>query len=1147
MPTTSSLEYIQLMYIGYYGRPADPGGLTHWAGRLDAAGYTADDWANNIPFPAEVLGEFSNSPEFNARFAGLSDAELIEGIYLQAFGRVPDQEGFNFFLEGLTSGNTNLGLIAFEIINGVTGDPDATTLANKRAVADAFTAAVAAEGKEFFNEDVPALRALLDEVVFESNPADFTARVNQIVASLGDATDPEEPEVPVVPGVVRNLTVDQDIIEGTDGNDVFNARIFDNQNTFQSGDFIDGGLGFDTLNVTLGVSSGFAIRAETSNIEVVNITSQARNATGNTGNNEVRQEVNVIDAELMEGVQQWWNNNSRGDLVIEDVRSTSASTTIGWRNTDPGSVDYAVYFDNQYITNAGSAQGLSTLEIRMVNAFSLADQNQPLVGFIELLFTVGDQEVLVDIRNSTSYTEIVNKINAQLQAQGITGVNVIPQAARTALFTDDVGIYQQGQVAGTYTPILLTSNSQQLTRGPINVDNNTENANFLNTMTDVSGPEAPSLTQTNVVLDNVGRDSKAGTLEIGAMSQTEYSNSAGIQQFNIDVVRSSWLEEIRSTNNSLEALHIENVAIGSNVFTTTKSARGDLRVDYLKDVRIVEASEMTGSLRLSRVELTDDIVEKYLDLKDINANPANDNSDSVAWANPNGGTFAKDFNYTTGAGDDHIEMFISANNTAVTGTANREDFALTINTGEGNDYVRLSLVNFVEDANGNIETELAESGDVWFANHAINAGNTNQQIVINAGNGDNVVWAEGAGNFRITTGTGNDAIYSDNSGDKSVFVFNTANQANPTTVEAARNIENLQSASAVLTAAGNAPLVAAKTTLTVDFRGYQVTVAIPTQNFQITDLSINQAIKNAINNDAVLKNLFEAKDGPGRTLVVESLIDGVIAPAQLAVTVNAPATASFTAAEITAITAATGLTGIATEADLIAAINASITAVTAGGRFTTAYANDGDDTTPAVIAGDVAVNSQSNNIINSGSGLDTIVLGTEINSNETVVMNTGFGHNVIVNFDATAGAGADRLDFGGNADNWGAVNAYVNNTTAILDDSVTIVGFSALTGVTGTFTGLNSLTLAQLNSNFNFGPAAVAPTPGNPATEQNFLILVEDTGTTAITGAGSSSYKVFNVTSDTSTQDATGVDFMGQVTLVGVTSADLIANNDSII
>lgn len=1027
-------------------------------------------------------------------FAGALYGVQVGSTLMAEVNRDIDRNGLNQTLNNYFNasfGSQSVAAVAANLVANLgitTGSADAVAYVSGKLT----TAGVGSYGQAIA-QILQDFAGLTGDTTYGAAATAWNQKVQAALDYTGQAT------VEIGTGVVYQLTTGLDAglaFTGGNGNDTYTAPVVDNQNTFQSGDVLNGGAGVDKLEATLGVSSDFAIRAQTSGIEQVFITSQGANATGNTGDNEVAQLKNVIDAELMSGVQQWWNTNSRADLVVEDVRTLTTATTIGMRNTDAGGVDYDVYFDNQYITNAGRAQGLSTLELRMVNAFSLAEVNQPLVGFTNIQFTISGKLIDVDVTGLTTYAAVITAINAELLEQDVTEVTVEALPARTAVFTDDVGTYVQNQLAGTYTPILLSSLTSTLTRGPINVDNNTENANFLNTMTTVQGPEAPSLTQTNVVLDNVGRGSKSGELEIGGMSQSGYSGSVGIEQFNIDVQRSSWLNEVRSTNNTLEALHIENVAIG-DVYTTTASARGDLRVDNLLNVRVVEAASMTGNLRLSNVQLTDAIVAKYLELGDTDANPANDNSVSTAFAHPKAGTFAKDFNYTSGAGADTINMSVSASNLAVMGTASREDFKLTINTNAGNDNVTLSIVDFVS---GNPPTTpLAASSGVWYANHDINAGATNQQVVINTGEGNDTVRTPGAGDFSINLGAGDDTAYTDNMGTtgaahynagRAVFVFNTSAQDNTgATGVAARDITDLSSASA-LTA-----VLAAKSSVQVTFKGLVATALVPVVNYAANDLQINQAIKAAISGNAVLNKLLVAEDGPGRTLVVRSLIDGETVETDLTVALVAPAAGSFTAAEILAINASTGNT-FATSADVVTAVTAALATVQTAGvtdRYDTSFANR-DGTVGTDLIGDDSTFA-SDNIINGGTGDDVIVLSTTGDdiadgtfsavqataSNETVVFDGNFGNDVIVNFRADTDTDAGEFSSGYDVLNFrsylttgtattldtGVINAVVNSEIALIAQTTandTVAEIKALYDAVDTTTAAKQL-LITVNAN----------------------------------------------------------------------------------
>jgi hypothetical protein len=56
------------------------------------------------------------------------------------------------------------------------------------------------------------------------------------------------------------------------------------------------------------------------------------------------------------GVTRWESNNSRSDVIIEDVRignsQKTKDITIAMVETDPGNVDFGVYFDQLSLRNS---------------------------------------------------------------------------------------------------------------------------------------------------------------------------------------------------------------------------------------------------------------------------------------------------------------------------------------------------------------------------------------------------------------------------------------------------------------------------------------------------------------------------------------------------------------------------------------------------------------------------------------------------------------------------------------------------------------------------------------------------------------------------------------------------------------------------
>jgi hypothetical protein len=833
------------------------------------------------------------------------------------------------------------------------------------------------------------------------------------------------------------LTTGADTLTGTVNNDTFTAPLGSNVadsnlDTLQSDDIIAGGAGTDTLDVTLAITP-FAITPRSSSVEILKVRSQA---DGNDqGDNDVQGYIstitknlsmtggvnvstiatggdNTIDAQNMVGTSQFWNSNSRADLVIEDVRNKSHETTLGFQSADPGDVDYAVFFDPSHITApAGVASG-ATLTVRLADVLGLKVDNNGLknLPYNGMTITVGTKDVVlaIDFAKLTSYADFVTAINAALVKAGLTTITATSGTAETAVFSTAVNGNAQGSVAGTFNPVILSNSGPEgitLKGYALNTGAQEPNGNLVRTATPNEQVTVNALTQVNMILDDVGRGSMAGDFLAGSMS-TGASGSKGIAQFNVSVDRSSHITTLQTTNNGLEVVNVKNIGANGNLRLDDNSLTD---TDYgLTDVRVFDASTMTGRVTLSAV-LSQDVVSKYMDLTDTGT-PSGDNSDPLPFRD----VVDQEFSYDLGNGNDSLYLNISEVNLAAAGTTTREDFVLTINGNAGDDTVTAQIATGTGVGNEN-----------WYTNSTINA-----NLSINTGEGNDTVRTQGAGNWKINTGAGNDTVYSDNSGaTRAVWVFNTADQ-NTAAVGGVRDLTNLVSSA-------NTSYELYKATAEVTFRGLtSAKVTIDSTNYRTTDLQINQAIKQAINSDPVLSKLLRATDGPANTLVVTSLIDGdQVAVTNLSVAVVKPAAGVLTAAEITAA-GATYTGSPTTEAGVLTAMQDTMDTLT--GDYVANFANT---TAGAAIDG-----TDSNNAADSthtlGAGNDVLVLSTNhannlpagananaTSSNETVVYNAiGFGNDTIVNFNSgdvapfvlpavtdtaptVADAGEDKLDF----------------------------------------------------------------------------------------------------------------------------------------
>ncbi len=206
---TDALEHpygrpVQQMYIAYYGRPGDPGGVNYWAGRMAAVG------GNWIP---DLVNAFGASPEYTDRFGDLSDEALIDNLYQQLFNRTADPVGRAFYIDLLNASNlsgynptlrrSTLAQIALDIANGTTGD-DVLTLTNKLDVASDFTRELLITAHGYQGQDIPLVSRLIATVTDDRQTVDIAlGYVDDFMDGIADGAWHVGSEV--LPGTYANL------------------------------------------------------------------------------------------------------------------------------------------------------------------------------------------------------------------------------------------------------------------------------------------------------------------------------------------------------------------------------------------------------------------------------------------------------------------------------------------------------------------------------------------------------------------------------------------------------------------------------------------------------------------------------------------------------------------------------------------------------------------------------------------------------------------------------------------------------------------------------------------------------------------------------------------------------------------------------
>jgi hypothetical protein len=331
MATSDYLDQVQKLYIAYFGRPADPTGLSFWANQVNAAG------GNMVV----AIAGFAASTESTNLFGGLPSAQKISAIYLNLFNRLPESTGLSYWMNQLDSGAISQAQAAWEIMNQA-GAGDATSVANKLAMANAFTAQVdtAAEIAGYSGAQPAAYgRAYLAGV--DATPGSVSNATTALNNSVVDATGvrPTTPPVGTAPtpptgDTVFTFTTAADSFTGGKGNDSFNGLIDTTtpaNSTVTAADKIDGGAGTDTLSITVTGTGSTALPGLTiSNVEKLSIRDQSTSG-----------KLSTYDV-LGTGITDVISNASTGDLQFTNLTTAATLTVLGDKTTQVANVQFSM-------------------------------------------------------------------------------------------------------------------------------------------------------------------------------------------------------------------------------------------------------------------------------------------------------------------------------------------------------------------------------------------------------------------------------------------------------------------------------------------------------------------------------------------------------------------------------------------------------------------------------------------------------------------------------------------------------------------------------------------------------------------------------------------------------------------------------------
>jgi hypothetical protein len=285
---------VQEIYIGLLGRAADKAGFDYWVGQIEAGILTIEDVRANI---------VNFQPEYAEGLGSLTRSQGVTQMYNWLFGRDPDEEGLDYWVNGGGSG-VNFDQLVLALINGASPE-DRLVLDNRGEVAIAYT------NEPFYGSadpfDLDTARAIIADVdgTRESVQEALDAIENQSIST----------------GQTFTLTEGTDAIVGTSGNDTFIGVV--DGTTWNVGDSVDGAGGTDTLQIFTEFVTDVTLGGRTiANMEYAEIW----DATGDLHT------IDIDDNPFMELTVDGLGSSA-------DIDNVEADTAVTISNADEGSHD----------------------------------------------------------------------------------------------------------------------------------------------------------------------------------------------------------------------------------------------------------------------------------------------------------------------------------------------------------------------------------------------------------------------------------------------------------------------------------------------------------------------------------------------------------------------------------------------------------------------------------------------------------------------------------------------------------------------------------------------------------------------------------------------------------------------------------------
>lgn len=185
---------IQRLYLGFFGRPADAGGLVFWQKQFSDANLplTTSELSQNYASNADIrriVDAFANSQEAQPLITG-SNAAFITSVYLNVFNRLAELDGIVFWTGFLDRNELTRPQVLLWIAGSAQGT-DIAVAANKLEAATYFTAALNLPEEAAAYSGSTAnfgAWALLAEIDGSTDMVAFKQKIDEYIAALTTPT-----------------------------------------------------------------------------------------------------------------------------------------------------------------------------------------------------------------------------------------------------------------------------------------------------------------------------------------------------------------------------------------------------------------------------------------------------------------------------------------------------------------------------------------------------------------------------------------------------------------------------------------------------------------------------------------------------------------------------------------------------------------------------------------------------------------------------------------------------------------------------------------------------------------------------------------------------------------------------------------------